>query len=69
MALDLDPVRRIVAEEHGLASIAVVRADGTPHTSLVNAGVLDHPSTSVPVVGYVTYGKVKLRNLRSFTFP
>jgi len=26
--------------------------------------VLDHPSTSVPVVGYVTYGKVKLRNLR-----
>ena len=64
MALDLDPVRRIVAEEHGLASIAVVRADGTPHTSLVNAGVLDHPSTSVPVVGYVTYGQVKLRNLR-----
>ena len=45
-------------------SIAVVRADGTPHTSLVNAGVLDHPRTAEPVVGYVTYGKVKLRNLR-----
>ena len=64
MALDLDPVRRIVAQDHGLASIAVVRADGTPHTSLVNAGVLDHPRTAEPVVGYVTYGKVKLRNLR-----
>jgi len=65
VALDLDPVRRIVAQDHGLASIAVVRADGTPHTSLVNAGVLDHPRTAEPVVGYVTYGKVKLRNLRA----
>ncbi len=62
--VDLDPVRRIVARDHGLASIAVVRADGTPHISLVNAGVLDHPTTGTPVVGYVTYGKVKLANLR-----
>jgi hypothetical protein len=44
---DLDPVRRIVARDHGLASVSVVRADGTPHTSLVNAGVLDHPLRSV----------------------
>lgn len=64
MGIDLDPVRRIVAQDHGLATVAVVRADGTPHTSLVNAGVLDHPVTSVPVAGYVTYGPVKLRNLR-----
>ncbi len=63
--MDLDPVRRIVAQDAGLASVAVVRADGTPHTSLVNAGVLDHPATGVPVVGYVTYGPVKLRNLRA----
>lgn len=61
--LDLDPVRRIVDQDSGLASVAVVRADGTPHTSLVNAGVLDHPTTGTPVVGYVTYGPVKLRNL------
>ncbi|MBV9922601.1 MAG: pyridoxamine 5'-phosphate oxidase, partial [Pseudonocardia sp.] len=32
MALDLDPVRRIVTQDHGLAGVAVVRADGTPHT-------------------------------------
>jgi PPOX class probable F420-dependent enzyme len=62
--VDLDPVRRIVAEDHGLASVAVVRAAGTPHISLVNAGVLDHPTSGLPVVGYVTYGKVKLANLR-----
>ena len=51
-------------KENGLASVSVVRADGTPHSSLVNAGVVDHPSTGRPVVGYVTYGPVKLRNLR-----
>ena len=47
--VDLDPVRRMVAGEHGLASVSVVRADGTPHVSLVNAGVLDHPRTGAPV--------------------
>jgi PPOX class probable F420-dependent enzyme len=62
---DLDPVRRIVTEDHGLVGVSVVRADGTPHSSLVNAGVLDHPTTGHPVVGYVTYGPVKLRNLRA----
>jgi len=31
----------------------------------VNAGVLDHPTTGEPVVGYVTYGPVKLRTLRA----
>jgi PPOX class probable F420-dependent enzyme len=54
----------MVAKESGLAGVTVVRADGTPHSSLVNAGVVDHPNTGRPVVGYVTYGPVKLRNLR-----
>ncbi|GAA3225252.1 PPOX class F420-dependent oxidoreductase [Pseudonocardia petroleophila] len=62
---DLADVRRIVAQDSGLASVSVVRADGTPHASLVNAGVLDHPVTGEPVVGYVTYGPVKLRTLRA----
>jgi PPOX class probable F420-dependent enzyme len=64
MTVDLEPVRNMVAGDHGLATVAVVRADGTPHVSLVNAGVLDHPRTGAPVAAYVTYGKVKLRNLR-----
>jgi PPOX class probable F420-dependent enzyme len=64
-APDLDPVRRIVTRDNGLASVSVVRGDGTPHSSLVNAGVLEHPLTGRPVVGYVTYGPVKLRNLRA----
>lgn len=62
--MDLEPVRRIVAQEHGLASVTVVRADGTPHSSLVNAGLVEHPLTGRTVVGYGTYGPVKLRTLR-----
>lgn len=61
---DLADVRRLVARDSGLASVSVVRADGTPHASLVNAGVLEHPRTGAPVAAYVTYGPVKLRTLR-----
>lgn len=64
MSTDLESVRHIVAAESGLCSVSVVRGDGTPHASLVNAGVLDHPLTGAPVVGYVTYGPVKLAALR-----
>lgn len=41
----------------------VERADGSPHSSVVNAGVLDDPRSARLVVGYVTYGAVKLRHL------
>ncbi len=53
----------MAAEQQGLATVSVVRADARPHSSLVNAGVLDHPQTGVAVAGYVTYGAVKLRQL------
>jgi PPOX class probable F420-dependent enzyme len=41
-----------------------VRADGTVQASLVNAGVMPHPITGEPSLVFVTYGKVKLANLR-----
>jgi PPOX class probable F420-dependent enzyme len=50
--------------ESGLAVVSTVRADGTVQASLVNAGVIDHPSTGTPVLAFVTYGRVKLANLR-----
>jgi len=53
----------MAAEQQGLATVSVVRADARPHSSLVNAGVLDHPQTGVAVAGYVAYGAVKLRQL------
>ena len=56
MAADLDLVRRLVAADHGLAVIATTRADGSVQSSVVNAGVLDHPVTGEPVVGLVVRG-------------
>jgi PPOX class probable F420-dependent enzyme len=62
----LDEASALAREEHGLAVISTLRADGTIQSSLVNAGVMDHPlDPQTPVVGFVTYGKVKLTNLRA----
>jgi hypothetical protein len=48
-----------------LAVVVTSRADGTAQTSVVNAGVLGHPVTGEPVVGFVARGPVhKLANLR-----
>jgi PPOX class probable F420-dependent enzyme len=55
----------LAAEESGLAVVSTVRADGTVQASLVNVGVLPHPSSGEPVLGFTTYGKVKLANLRA----
>jgi len=55
----------LAADESGLAIVATLRAAGTIQSSLVNAGVLAHPSTGEPVLAFVTYGKVKLANLRA----
>ena len=56
MAADLDLVRRLGAADHGLAIVATTRPDGTVHTSLVNAGVLDDPLTGQPAVALVARG-------------
>jgi PPOX class probable F420-dependent enzyme len=45
--------------------VSTLRADNTIQSSLVNAGVLPHPQTGEPVLGFVTYGRVKLANLRA----
>jgi PPOX class probable F420-dependent enzyme len=50
----IDDVRRIVALDHGLATLATVRGDGNVHLSLVNAGVIDHPSDGQPVAALVS---------------
>jgi PPOX class probable F420-dependent enzyme len=65
MQSDLDKVRRVVVADHGLAVVATTRADGSVQSSVVNAGVLPHPVSGDPVVGFVTYGPVKLANLRA----
>jgi PPOX class probable F420-dependent enzyme len=55
----------LAAAESGLAVVSTVRADGTVQASLVNVGLLPHPATGQPSLGFTTYGKVKLANLRA----
>ncbi|OFJ53660.1 TIGR03618 family F420-dependent PPOX class oxidoreductase [Mycolicibacterium grossiae] len=55
----------LAAADHGLAVVATLRADQTIQASLVNAGVLAHPDTGIEVLAFVTYGRVKLANLRA----
>jgi PPOX class probable F420-dependent enzyme len=64
MAEDLDHVRSIVRRE-SLAVVATSRADGTVHTSVVNAGVVEDPVTGEARVGLVVRGDArKLPHLR-----
>ena len=62
--MTLDEVMEMAAREQFLAVVATLRADSTIQSSLVNAGVLDHPMTGDPTLAFVTYGAAKLRNLR-----
>jgi len=48
-----------------LAVVSTVRPDGAVQSSVVNAGVLAHPLSGAEVVAFVTYGRVKLANLRA----
>ena len=61
----LDDAVALARDEHGLTVVATARADGTIQASLVNAGVMAHPATGEPALAFVTYGKVKLANLRA----
>ena len=56
---DLDLVAQIGGANHGLAIVSVVRPDDSIHSSLVNAGVLDHPVTGNRVVGCVLGGATR----------
>ena len=63
---DLADLAGLVRREHGLSVVSTLRADGTIQSSVVNAGVLDHPVTGAPVVGFTTRrGAAKLAHLRA----
>ena len=55
----------LARDDQGLVVVATLREDATIQSSLVNAGVLIHPVTGEEVLAFVTYGKVKLANLRA----
>lgn len=55
----------LAADESGLAIVSTVRGNGSVQASLVNVGALTHPVSGEQVLAFVTYGKVKLANLRT----
>jgi PPOX class probable F420-dependent enzyme len=61
----LEEAVALARDDNGLTVISTVRADGSVQASLVNAGLIAHPATGVRVLAFVTYGKVKLANLRA----
>jgi PPOX class probable F420-dependent enzyme len=61
----LDEAVALARDEHGLTVVAPARSDGTIQASLVNAGAMPHPATGQQVLAFVTYGRVKLANLRA----
>jgi PPOX class probable F420-dependent enzyme len=62
---DLSNFARVVTVDHGLSIVSTLRANGTIQSTLVNAGVLDHPLSGEPTVAFVAVGKArKLANLR-----
>ena len=63
---DLAGFRRLVGRDHGLCVVSTLRADTTIHSSVVNAGVLDHPTTGAATLGFVALGgSRKLVHLRA----
>ena len=56
---NIEDFRRLVAGDHGLVVVSVTRGDGTISSSVVNAGVLQHPVTGETVVGMVVQGGAK----------
>ena len=65
MAAELALVRELAAAADYLAVLAVARADGTVHGSLVKAGVLADPASGRDAIGVVVAGSArKLTHLR-----
>lgn len=63
---DLSAFAELVPLDHGLCVFSTLRGDGSVHSTVVNAGVVEHPLTGVQVVGLVTAGGArKLDNLRA----
>lgn len=61
---DLAALEEIAAGDHHLAVVSTTRPDASVQASVVNAGILPHPVSGEPVVAFVTYGRIKLANLR-----
>ena len=56
---DLAEFTGLVARDHGLPVVSTLRPDTTISSSVVNAGVLPHPTTGERAVGFVSRGDAR----------
>jgi PPOX class probable F420-dependent enzyme len=56
---DLSSFAGLVPLDHGLVTVSTSRADGTIQSSVVNAGVMDHPVKGSPCVALVSNGAAR----------
>ena len=61
----LDEAWELSRTDHGLTVVSTLRANGTIQSTLVNTAVVEHPSSGERLLAFVTYGPVKLANLRA----
>jgi PPOX class probable F420-dependent enzyme len=63
---DLNAFQALIPRDHGLVVVSTSRQDGSIQSSVVNAGVIAHPTNGEPVVAFVAAGSAhRLRNLRA----
>jgi len=55
----LSHVKQLIPLDHGLSVVITTRPNGTPQTSVVNAGVTAHPVTGDEVVAFVAAGRAR----------
>ncbi len=66
MGTDLEGFAELIPLDYGLCVVSTLRGDGGVQSSVVNAGVLEHPLRGGRVVGLVaTGGSRKLHHLRA----
>ncbi len=62
----IDDVRGFLTDEHGLAVVSTSKHDGAVLSSVVNAGVMDHPTTGQAVAAFVSAGAAaRLAHIRA----
>ena len=62
---NLDDIRTLLADEHGLAVVSTVQSATRVLSSVVNCGIHPHPRTGEPSVAFVSGGgAARLRHIR-----
>jgi hypothetical protein len=63
---DIDDVRSLLADEHGLVVVSTVQSPTRALTSVVNAGIHPHPTTGEDCLAFVSAGSAaRLRHIRA----